>query len=454
MSDAMPASLNEVTRRIATRVTVPHVLFFGACIAFAFDYQLRPGIGGTPIQKLITIVGAALALLFCAFGLTRRRRSGVWKAWLMWFAYVSIVSVSSWVNGASTSDYLRVSTPFWLCGLGILCVDVAERLGFRPRTILAAIAVMTVISFIWRPIVAVTLLQIPMGRLRHQFLSPLICFALAAGCDWAMGRRRRLLGISIALVCVAALVLSTTRAFLIAVAFTICGLVAISGWSARRARGGIRKMVGLAVATCALLLGFLAAEAIRPDVGSRWRERLTGQVAEGDVTWLTREMEFVGAWHYLTADTRVLVFGAGMGTLFSPDMSYAIPIRRYIDGTFSKSFNVVHSFWVGSLYHGGLAFGWFVPVFLLYSMYTAWRRLPSRHQVPGLSPQMLVLLGIVFLLGTSFTSSFFVDRQLGFALGVVCAMAFAFLPHASDRAMGTIEDRHIDISHDDMRPHC
>ena len=415
---------------------VARVLFWLGCAALGLDYQLRVGIGSTVPQQIIVAAGTGLTIagLLCT-------RIAPWRTsakgpFLLSLLYLATASLCGWVNGAPPYELLRVATPFILFAVGIGAGAAFVERCDRHDVVLAPLLLSGIISTVWRPYVATHLLAMPVLRLRHQIVGGLAGLLLAVAAAWLVLGRRRSFAVAIGVVAGTSILLSATRALMLAL-LTLVGasalwVIHLYGW--HRAKPRFLQLASLGAV--ALVMVVAAGILLREDALARLQQRFgeSSNVAEGDITLLAREMEYSGAWHRLVSEPTSALFGAGFGAPFYGDNKYSIPLVRYQAPIFGQFYNVAHSFWLGSLYHGGVAFGWIMPWILCAACLRSWRivRAPTKKSPRDLIA-LVTSLFLIYCVGTSFTSSPMTDRLLAFGVGAVIGAVYASSPWPAPR---------------------
>lgn len=399
-------------------------------LPLALDFKSNEA-GGSPWQYLLFALTATAFVLFVSTKPTPKARGGFWKMCSNIMLLVlggSVVSLL--VNGTPFDKYARVILPIALFWAGYL-VSLSMSWRGQHDILVRLLTIGCAVSVVFSVPAGFLLTGADTSEVRYQILSPvLLSFeAVLLHRVFIVKRGRRMSWLWL-VACLALQLLSVTRSSLLAFAFLFVGALwlsspTVSGFTLRTLR---RTVPVLIIGVTAYSVTTLIAQ----DVADRWQARILAAGESGaDPTTLSRLAEMkeqVDRWSSTPASVLV---GQGYGATYtwSKDFFDAMLDTKAwrLETIDLERFEFGHSFWVSSLFCGGLLFGTALPFLLLYATYTgtrtARRFLRGRHSSQAYERLSLSVLLFFAALGSTIGSNPFGYRYsalvAGLALGIL-----------------------------------
>jgi len=377
LAAGQPERLPALQRQLAFLFLAPWALDFRAEVASG-------GVGGSVFQFLILAISVFSAIALIAMTKSRYRyQKSCRHLMILWAVFMVYSVVAGTLQGVAFSHLTRILLPFLICTIGMA---VGAILAMDPKNLDALvlwIGVVSIVSEIWTAVYALIARGLTIDTVRYYILSSLIVFLIAVPvCIFVYGQRKQMvLAVAGMLLAGASVLLSQTRTELI----VIVAVVGVLFWYSRghkhlathRTTGRLRKKASfmpkvLAAVALVALSGAVAIK-VDPDIFDQFAGRImAANDAQGDATALTRIAEGAGEIEAMQRSPATMLFGLGIGSDHSWDISYIIDVVAD-QGEDTDVWYPGHIGWLYQFYASGLLFGWVLPFVFLITIRNGWR---------------------------------------------------------------------------------
>jgi hypothetical protein len=402
-------------------------------IPLSLDYKAAEDAGSHVIQVLmmLPVLAAGLVLWLIAPSFTRRSRfrSIITAATIMTVVGSIVAQV---LQGNDFGNYLRTLLPFGLFLLGYLAACrpwEGDRLAAFEKAIFWSMVISLVFSFGYGMVTSGG----PLDDVRYRIVS--VTFLGLQGVilhQFVVAKRFTKFTLAIFLGTILIELLSVTRSLLVGTVVLFLFATWLSAPSPRHlVRAGMRAlMTGVLIAVMTV-----GAASFFPEVADHWTQRIfaSKETTSGrDPTTITRLAEMKDQYDQVTSTPAALIAGRGYGAVYH----YSPDYLPYLAGQFSKKdfyaireFAAGHNFWVYQLFAGGLVFGLWMPLAILFALtmggfaYRVWRRrAPDLLYLPVMGRSLLLLAALP---ATSIGGNPLGPRYSGLVFGVALGLLVA-----------------------------
>jgi hypothetical protein len=340
--------------------------------------------------------------------------------YVIW-SFVAVLAGTS----QSHPEFISVILPYVIYTAAMLAAVMALNRGYSARKLIRLLIIVSVLSCIWRVMVAVVFFDISLTRARWQILSPALPILLggsAAGLLFTKHRLLPFLGISLFTFIIA---LSVTRGYIFSVLAVFLALLIVMRTEKSQRRNGLKAMgVSVIIGITLLAALFLAPSSLT----SRWTHRLLQEQADSgqQITLIIRLAEFKGQFDALTSSITSFFVGKGLGSNYAYDDAFLLALAFYNSDEGLESANGADSTWGYPIYANGIIVG---PMFLFSILWAV--RVGFRKQI-GMKGTLnshfiryFAPFSYMAYLGISVTGNILNERLGGVILGVLTALIIA-----------------------------
>jgi len=399
----------------------------------ALDYKAGLDDGSHVMQVIMTlpVLGAGLILWLIAPSFTQRSRfRSIITAAIVTTVIGSIVAQLMQDN--DFANYLRTVLPFGLFLLGYLAACrpwQGDRLEQFEKALFWSMVISLVFSFVYGILTSGG----PLDDVRYRIIS--VTFLGLQGVilhQFVVAKRITKVTLAILLGTILIELLSVTRSLLVGSVLLFIFATWLSAPSARHlAKAGMR-----AVLTAFLIIAMAAgAVSFFPDVADHWTQRIfaSKETTSGmDPTTITRLAEMKDQYDQVTSTPASLIAGKGYGAIYHYSPDYLPDLAGQIskkDFYAIQDFAAGHNFWVYQFFAGGLLFGLWMPLAILFALglggiaYRVWRRrAPDLLYLPVMGRSLLLLAGLPAMsIGGNPLGPRYSGLVFGVALGLLVA---------------------------------
>jgi len=402
MTDFEHAQKNTVVRRLGAKRNRPKALAadkperrsalqrqlaFFFLVPWALDYRAEVangGVGGSVFQFLILATSAFSAIDLIATTKSGYRYQKGWRRLMtLWTVFMVYSVVAGTLQGVAFSHLIRILLPFVLCMLGMAVGAILAMDARNLDALVLWIGVAAVVSEVWTAVYALTGMGLTSDTVRYRILSPLSVYLIAVPvCMFVYGQRKHMPSTVAGMLLAGAVVLiSQTRTELIVIVVVVGALFLYSRGHKHLATQGTARRAGkkasllpkvLAAAALVGVSGMIAIK-VNPDIFDQFAGRImAANDAQGDATALTRIAEAAGEIEAMRRSPATMLFGLGIGSDHSWDVSYIIDIAAD-QGEETDVWYLGHIGWLYQFYASGLLFGWVLPFVFLITIRNGWR---------------------------------------------------------------------------------
>jgi hypothetical protein len=372
-----PERLSGLQRQLAFLFLAPWALDFRAEVA-------NGGVGGNVFQFLILAISLFSAIALIATTKSGYRHQEGWRRLMtLWAVFMVYSVVAGTLQGVAFSHLIRILLPFGLCMIGMAVGAILAMDARNLDALVLWIGVTAIVSEVWTAVYALLEMGLTFDTVRYRILSSLIVYLIAVpACIFIYGQRKHMaLSVAGFVLAGASVLLSQTRTELIVV-FAVVGVLfwyyrghkhLATQRTARRAGKKSRLLPKVLAAVVLVVISGVVAIKANPDILDEFASRImAANNAQGDATALTRIAEGAGEIEAMRRSPSTMLFGLGLGSDHSWDVSYIIDIAAD-QGEDTDVWYPGHIGWLYQFYASGLLFGWVLPFVFLITIRNGWR---------------------------------------------------------------------------------